>query len=72
MLMSHYMIELTSRRFFTMNATDCWLFAHKYSMWNTAVSALQFWTADLDPQTLSIAIKRVYTAIFYSKSAQHL
>ena len=72
MLMHHYMIELTSGRFLTMDATDYWLFAHEYSTWNATVSALQFWTADLDPQTLSSVIEKVYTAIFYSDSAQHL
>ena len=55
-----------------MNATEYWLFAHKCSIWNDAVAALQFWTADLDPQILSNAIERVYTAFFYSDSAQHL
>ena len=69
MLMHHYMIELTSRRFFTMDATDYWPFAHEYSIWNTSVAAIQFWRADLDPQTLSNAIERVYTALFYSNSA---
>ena len=55
-----------------MDATDYWLFAHKYSIWNATVAALQFWTADLDPQTLSSAHERVHRAFFYSKSAQHL
>ena len=43
MLMHHYMIEFTSRRFFTMDASDYWLFAWEYSIWNTAVTVLQFW-----------------------------
>ena len=72
MLMHHYMIKLISRRFFTMDATDYWLFAQEYSIWNAAVSALQFWMRDLDPQMLSNAIERVYTAFFYSDSAQHI
>ena len=55
-----------------MGSTDYWLFAHKFSIWNAAVEALQFSTADLDPQTLSNTIERVYTAFFYSDSAQHL
>ena len=70
--MHHYMIELTSRRFFIMDTTDYWPFAHKYSKWNATVAALQFWTSGLDPQTLSSAIERVYTAFIYSDSAQHL
>ena len=40
--------------------------------WNTAVTALQFWMADLDPPVLSNAIERVYTTFFCSDSAQHL
>ena len=72
MPLHHYMIELTSSRPFIMDATVYWLFAHKYSIWNASVAALQFWTADLDPQTLSNAIKRVYTSFFNSDSAQHL
>ena len=31
-----------------MNATDYWPFAQEYSIWNAAVTALQFWMADLD------------------------
>ena len=72
MLMHHYMTELSLRRFFTMDTTDYWPFAHEYSIWNTTVAALQFWTADLDPQTLSNIIEMVYTAFFYNNSAQHL
>ena len=30
-----------------MNVTDCWPMASKYSVWNAAIPALQFWTADL-------------------------
>ena len=71
-LMHHYKIELTSGRFFTMDATEYWPFAHKFSIWNASVTALQFWTDDLDPQMLSDTIERVYTAFFYSDSAQHL
>ena len=36
------------------------------------LQALQLWTNDLDPKTLSNAIERVYTAFFYSDSSQHL
>ena len=55
-----------------MDATNYWPFAREYSICNTAVAALQFWTADLNPQMLSNAIEWVYTAFFYSNSAQHL
>ena len=40
-----------------MDATQYWPFASKYSIWNAAVTALQFQTADLEPQTLSNAIE---------------
>ena len=55
-----------------MDTTDYWPFACKYSIWNAAVTAVQFWTADLDPQTLCSTIERVYTVFFYGNSAQHL
>ena len=70
--MHHYMTELTSRRFFTMDAPDYGLFAQEYYTWNAAGAAIQFWTNDLDPQTFSSAIERVYTAFFYSDSVQYL
>ena len=55
-----------------MDAIDNWLFVQEYSIWNAPVTALQFWTNDLNPQTLSSTIERVYTAFFCSDSAQHL
>ena len=55
-----------------MDATDYWLFAREYSIWNAAVSALQFWTTDLNLQMLSNAIGWIYTAFLGSNSAQHL
>ena len=72
MVMHHYVIELTSRRFFIMYATDYWPFAQEYSIWNVAVAALQFWMADLNPPMLSNTIEGVYTTFFCSDSAQHL
>ena len=54
-----------------MDATDYWPFAGEYSIWNAAVTAIQFWTNDINPQTLSSVIERVYIAFFYSDSAQH-
>ena len=57
-LMHHYMIKLTSGSFFIMNATEYWLFVHEFSIWNASVAALQFWTEELDPQTLSNAMTR--------------
>ena len=40
-----------------MDATRYWLFAREYSIWNATVTALQFWTADIKPHTLSDAIE---------------
>ena len=62
----------TSRRFFIMDATHYWMFTREYSIWNAAVAGLQFWMADLEPQTLSNANEWVYTAFFCSTSVQQL
>ena len=70
--MYHYMTDLTSRRFFIKDTTDCWSFAREYSIWNVAVAALQFWTDNLNPPMLSKATERVYTTFFCSDSSQHL
>ena len=42
--------------------------AREYSVWNTAIAALQFWTADLKVHVLSSAIEQVYNVFFYSTS----
>ena len=55
-----------------MDATHYCPFPREYSIWNTAVTALQFWTADLNPRTISNAIEQVYTAFFCSNSAEQL
>ena len=49
-----------------MNVTDYWPMARVYSIWNAAVAALQFLTADLKAHVLSSAIEQVYNAFFYS------
>ena len=54
----------------TMDASQYKPFAWEYSLWNAAVTALQFWTADLKPHVLSNAIDWVYAAFFYSNHAQ--
>ena len=46
--------------------------AREYSIWNVAIASLQFWTADLDPVTLSRATEQVYTTFFYSSSCHTL
>ena len=47
-----------------MNATDYWPMAREYLAWNTAIAALQFWTADLKAHTLSSDIEEVYSVFF--------
>ena len=41
-------------------------------MWNAAVAALQFWTADLKAHVLSNTIEHVYNAFFYTTSTHLL
>ena len=55
-----------------MDAADCWPMAREYSIWNAAISSLQFWTADLDPVTLGRATEHIYTTFFYSPSSHTL
>ena len=51
-----------------MDPVDYWLMAREYSIWNAAVAALQFWTADLKAHILSSAIEQVYNTFFCSTS----
>ena len=51
-----------------MNPTDYWPLARVYLIWNTAVAALQFWTADFEAHVLSNAIEQVYNVFFYITS----
>ena len=55
-----------------MNATDYWPLAREYSVWNAAVAALQFWTADLEVHTLASTIEKVFNAFLYSTSTHVL
>ena len=55
-----------------MNITDYWLMAREYFIWNAAIASLQFWTANLDPVTLSMATEEVYSAFLYSTSTHTL
>ena len=55
-----------------MDATNYWLMAKEYSIWNAAIASLQLWTADLDPVTLGRATEQVYTTCFYSSSSHTL
>ena len=55
-----------------MDLIDYWPMAREYSVWNAAVAALQFWTADLEAHMLSSAIEVDYNAFFYSPSTHLL
>ena len=45
-----------------MEATHYCPFSREYAIWNTTVTALQFWMEDLKPHILSDAIETAYTA----------
>ena len=47
-----------------MNTMDYWPMAREYSVWNAAVAALWFWTADLEAHILSSTIDQVFNAFF--------
>ena len=55
-----------------MNATDYWPMAREYSVWNAAVAAVQFWTADLKTHILTSTIDKVFNTFFYSTSTHLL
>ena len=55
-----------------MDATNYWPMAREYSVWNAAIAALQFWTADLKAYALSSTIEEVYMAFFHAASAHTL
>ena len=55
-----------------MNVTDYWPMAREYSVWNTAIAALQFWTAYFKVHVLSSSIEQVYNSFFYSTSTHLL
>ena len=67
-LSQHHLIQHPD---YSMNATDYWLFARAYSIWNATVATLQFWTTDLEPNILSTTIEQVYTAFLYT-TTMHL
>ena len=46
--------------------------AREYSIWNAAVAALNFWTADLETHVLGSATEEVYKAFFYIPSVHTL
>ena len=55
-----------------MNAMDYCPMAREYSVWNVAVAALKFWTADLETHILTSTINKVFNAFFYSISTHLL
>ena len=55
-----------------MDPVNYWLMAREYSIWNAAIAALQFWTADFKAHILSSTIEQVYNAFFYSTSTYML
>ena len=52
-----------------MDPIHYWQMAREYSIWNAAVAALQFWTADCKAHMLGNTIEQVYNTFFYSPSA---
>ena len=61
----HHLILLL---YIIMNVADYWPMAREYSIWNTTVATLQFWTADLEAHVLSSTIEQVYNAFLYTTS----
>ena len=55
-----------------MDPVNYWPMAREYSVWNAAIAALQFWTADLKAHVLSSTIEQVYNTFFYSTSTYML
>ena len=45
-----------------MDPVDYRVMAREYSIWNAAIVAVQFWTADLEAHMLSSTIEQVYNA----------
>ena len=55
-----------------METAEYWLMAFEYSIWNTAITSLQFWAEDLNLITLSIASEQVYTTFFWTPTSHTL
>ena len=55
-----------------MDPVNYWSMAREYCVWNAAIAALQFWTADLKACISSSTIEQVYNASFYSISTYML
>ena len=50
--------------YINMNTTDYQPMAREYSVWNAAVLALYFWTADIKTHILTSYINKVFNAFF--------
>ena len=55
-----------------METAEYWPMAREYGIWNAAITSLQFWAEDLDPITLGIASKQVYTTFFWTSTSHTL
>ena len=55
-----------------LDTSQYWPFACEYSIWNAAVTALQFWMADLKPHILSNTTDQVCAAFFYGDLTQQM
>ena len=55
-----------------METAEYWPMTWEYSFWNAAIASLQFWTEDLDPVTLGIAIECIYTTFFWTSTSHTL
>ena len=51
---------------------EYWLMAREYTIWNAAITSLQFWAEDLDPITLGIASEFIYTTFFWTPTSHML
>ena len=56
----------------TMETADYWPMAWEYSFWNVTIASLQFWTEDINPVTLSIAIEHINTTFFWTSTSHTL
>ena len=55
-----------------MDTTEYWLMAREYVIWNTTITALQFWAEDLDPVSLGVASECVYNHFFWTSTSHTL
>ena len=56
----------------TMETAEYWLMACEYTIWNAAITSLQFWAEDLDLITPGIASKCIYITFFWTPASHTL